>query len=31
MYVIAMLVDMWAPRNLSDGAVHVFSSYLAAL
>ena len=27
-YVIVMLVDMWALRNLSDGAVHVFLSYL---
>ena len=27
-YVIVMLVDMWAHRNLSDGAVHVFVSYL---
>ena len=27
-YVIVVLVGMLAPRNLSDGAVHVFSSCL---
>ena len=27
-YVIVMLVGMWALRNLPDGAVHVFSSCL---